>query len=175
MCWLQSPRGPRGLSAGCVTWAVPYALALDHRMHSAVRFCDIGFAIMVLKAPSGPSGSQELRARHTAPGSHGTHPPSHCAARCQPSFLFTAAGLFHPARLDRPLCFAPALQLTRMYLHCMHAHARSADALQFLRSHAPQPAHDDVCFVVWTVWFIHGPMYFRSLRPWLIIQAMTPN
>jgi hypothetical protein len=24
----------------------------------------------------------------------------------------------------------------------MHAHARSADALQFLRSHAPQPAHD---------------------------------
>jgi hypothetical protein len=26
--------------------------------------------------------------------------------------------------------------------NCMHAHARSADALQFLRSYAPQPAHD---------------------------------
>ena len=33
-----------------------------------------------------------------------------------------------------PLCFDPA--------H-MPAHARSADALQFLRSHALQPAHDD--------------------------------
>ena len=116
-------------------------------MHSAVEFCDSSFAIMVSKAPSGPSGSQELRAHHTAPGPHGTHPPSHCAAGSQPSFLFSAAGLFHPARLDRPLCFAPALLVslacTCIVCTCMHAHARSADALQFLRSHAPLPAHDD--------------------------------
>ena len=60
-------------------------------------FCDSGFAIMVLKAPSEPSGSQELQARRAAPGPHGTHPPSHSACGCQPSFRFSAAGLFHPA------------------------------------------------------------------------------
>ena len=37
-------------------------------MHSAVGFCDSSFAIMVSKAPSGPSGSQELRAHHTERG-----------------------------------------------------------------------------------------------------------
>jgi hypothetical protein len=76
-------------------------------------FCDSSFAIMVLKAPSEPSGKQELRARRTAPGPHGMHPPSHSACGCQPSFRFSAAGLFHPARLDWPLCFAPALLIAR--------------------------------------------------------------
>jgi hypothetical protein len=50
---------------------------------------------MVLKAPSEPSGSQELQSRRAAPGPHGTHPPSHSACGCQPSFRFSAAGLFH--------------------------------------------------------------------------------
>ena len=88
-------------------------------MLSAVEFCDSSFAIMVSKAPSGPSGSQELRAHHTAPGPHGTHPPSHCAAGfhgCQPSFHFSAAGLFHPAP-----------NLTRMYsrMHASTTHCNS--------------------------------------------------
>ena len=123
-------------------------------------FCDSGFAIMVLKAPSEPAGSQELQARRAAPGPHGTHPPSHSACGCQPSFRFSAAGLFHPARLDWPLCFAPALLISlactpptqcsscaRMLLSptqlfaCLHAHACAAAALQLLHSHAPQPAH----------------------------------
>ena len=57
-----------GVAQVAVSWAVPQALALDHRMHSAVGFCDSSFAIMVSKAPSGPSGSQELRAHHTKRG-----------------------------------------------------------------------------------------------------------
>ena len=77
-------------------------------MHSAVEFCDSSFAIMVSKAPSGPSGSRELRSHHIV------------------STLFRSR----------------APNLTRMY-SCMPAHARSGDALQFLRSHALQPAHDD--------------------------------
>ena len=36
-----------------------YVINLDHRVHGKVEFCDSGFAIMVAKAPSGPSGSQE--------------------------------------------------------------------------------------------------------------------
>ena len=44
--------------------------------------------------------------------------PTIAAAGCQPSSHFSAAGLFHPARLGRPLFFAPARlsKLTRMYL-----------------------------------------------------------
>ena len=86
------------------------ALALDHRVRGTVEFCDSGFVIMVakVKAPSGPSDSQELRTPYSAPGPHGAHPPSHSAAGCQPASHFSAAGLFHPARLGRPLFFASA-------------------------------------------------------------------
>ena len=65
VCWRRSLEG---VAQVAVSWAVPQALALDHRMHSAVGFCDSSFAIMVSKAPSGPSGSQELRAHHTERG-----------------------------------------------------------------------------------------------------------
>ena len=88
-------------------------------------FCDSGFAIMVLKAPFKPSGSQELQARRAAPVPNSTHPPSHFACGCQPSVRFSAAGLVHPARSE-----------SRSHVL---AHARFDDALQFLRSHAPQP------------------------------------
>ena len=98
-------------------------------------------AIMVAKASSGPSSSQELWTPYSAPGPHGAHPPPHSAAGCQPSSHFSAAGLFHPARLGRPLFFAPA-HLISLACTRIHAHARCADALQFRRSHAPPLTHD---------------------------------
>ena len=67
--------------------------------------------------------------------------PTIAAAGCQPSSHFSAAGLFHPARLGRPLFFAPA-HLSSLACTCLHAYARSADVLQSLRPRAPQPAHD---------------------------------
>ena len=102
-------------------------------------FCDSSFAIMVLKAPSELSGSQELRARLAAPGPHGTHPPSHSACGCQPSFRFSAAGLFYPVRFDWPLCFAPTL-LISLACTCISRKA----ALLHARMHAP-PTHCSSC------------------------------
>ena len=57
----------------------------------------------------------------------------HHIVGCQPSFHFSAAGLFHPARLDRPLCFAPALLIS---LACT--------CIACTRMHAP-PTHCSSC------------------------------
>jgi hypothetical protein len=95
---------------------------------------------MVLKAPSEPSGKQELRARRAAPGPHGTRPPSNSACRCQPSFRFSATGLFHPARLDWPLCFAPALliALACACIACTRMHAPPTHCSSYaLMLHSP--------------------------------------
>jgi hypothetical protein len=106
VCWQRSTRRPRGCRSGCSLLSVPLGARTVHPTTACTvrwSFCDSSFAIMGLKAPSEPSGSQELRARRAAPGPHGTRPPSHSACGCQPSFRFSAAGLFHPARLDWPL------------------------------------------------------------------------
>ena len=96
----RSTRRPRGGSSGCSLLSVPLGACTHPTTACTVRwsFCDSGFAIMVLKAPFEPSGSQELQARRAAPGPNSTHPPSHSACGCQPSVRFSAAGLFHPAR-----------------------------------------------------------------------------
>jgi hypothetical protein len=58
-------------------------------------FCDSGFAIMVLKAPFEPSGSQELQARRAAPGPNSTHPPFITAGMVVVLILSCAARVHH--------------------------------------------------------------------------------
>ena len=127
---------------------------------------------MVLKAPSEPSGSQELQARLAAPGPHGTHPPSHshsacslacthaCTLRRRIAIPALACSSALHSYLHARACAAAALQSAAPALACSFSppvarspwllyfgpktdfactHARSVDALQFLRSHAPQP------------------------------------
>ena len=136
VCWQRSTRRPRKCRSGCSLLSVPLGARTVHPTTACTvrwSFCDSSFAIMVLKAPSEPSGKQELRARRAAPGPHGTRPPSNSACRCQPSFRFSATGLFHPARLDWPLCFAPALLI-----------ALACACIACTRMHAP-PTHCSSC------------------------------
>ena len=120
-------------------------LSLRH-LHSTTActarwsFCDSGFAIMVLKAPSEPSGSQELQARLAAPGSHGTHPPSHSHSAC-------SLACTHACTLRRRIAI-PALACSSALHSYWHARAGAAAAVQLLRSHTPQPAHGALAMVV---------------------------